>query len=406
MKKASTILFITMILSVISACGDMDLTESNSAHQRYNSNVSVWYVDDHSDLWTNFENLSDEYNSTNGKEQSVKISSRSFPDDQSLVHELMDAPKPPSVVLCSGETAAYLDFIGIPHSTNKCFQDWQLAHFDQDFLSSGMNDRGRFSVPISFSPEILFINNQLVDGTESYSPENLSTLEGLNSTSFYYEKETGKPFFTAESFSSIIRTTMASRGEDFHAKRNVDIDSDNFKYAYNILAQIAFHQALILSDEDASQLVLNGEIPCAIVRSDSLMKHIDKEDVDSYTFLPYPYLENGEKVYGLHFCSAMVTAKKEKEMYAAAEFLSWLCSNGDRMTADTGFFPSWAVSEGETHTSRIIGSDAFYRVIGNAFNQMEQTGHPYYSGNPSEYYENWQTFEQDYRERMSHLLDY
>ena len=303
MKKASTILFITMILSVISACGDMDLTESNSAHQRYNSNVSVWYVDDHSDLWTNFENLSDEYNSTNGKEQSVKISSRSFPDDQSLVHELMDAPKPPSVVLCSGETAAYLDFIGIPHSTNKCFQDWQLAHFDQDYLSSGMNDRGRFSVPISFSPEILFINNQLVDGTESYSPENLSTLEGLNSTSFYYEKETGKPFFTAESFSSIIRTTMASRGEDFHAKRNVDIDSDNFKYAYNILAQIAFHQALILSDEDASQLVLNGEIPCAIVRSDSLMKHIDKEDVDSYTFLPYPYLENGEKVYGLHFWS-------------------------------------------------------------------------------------------------------
>ena len=243
MKKASAILFITMILSVISACGDMDLTESNSAHQRYNSNVSVWYVDDHSDLWTNFENLSDEYNSTNGKEQSVKISSRSFPDDQSLVHELMDAPKPPSVVLCSGETAAYLDFIGIPHSTNKCFQDWQLAHFDQDYLSSGMNDRGRFSVPISFSPEILFINNQLVDGTESYSPENLSTLEGLNSTSFYYEKETGKPFFTAESFSSIIRTTMASRGEDFHAKRNVDIDSDNFKYAYNILAQIAFHQA-------------------------------------------------------------------------------------------------------------------------------------------------------------------
>ena len=72
MKKASAILFITMILSVISACGDMDLTESNSAHQRYNSNVSVWYVDDHSDLWTNFENLSDEYNSTNGKEQSVK----------------------------------------------------------------------------------------------------------------------------------------------------------------------------------------------------------------------------------------------------------------------------------------------------------------------------------------------
>ena len=258
----------------------------------------------------------------------------------------MDAPKPPSVVLCSGETAAYLDFIGIPHSTNKCFQDWQLAHFDQDYLSSGMNDRGRFSVPISFSPEILFINNQLVDGTESYSPENLSTLEGLNSTSFYYEKETGKPFFTAESFSSIIRTTMASRGEDFHAKRNVDIDSDNFKYAYNILAQIAFHQALILSDEDASQLVLNGEIPCAIVRSDSLMKHIDKEDVDSYTFLPYPYLENGEKVYGLHFCSAMVTAKKEKEMYAAAEFLSWLCSNGDRLTADTGFFPSWRKSAG------------------------------------------------------------
>ena len=159
MKKASTILFITMILSLISACGNMDLTESNSAHQRYNSDVSVWYVDDQSDLWDHFEDLAAEYNETNGKEQSVTITSRSFPDDQSLVHELMDASRPPSVVLCSGETAAYLDFIGIPHSTNECFQEWQLAHFDQDFLSSGMNDSGLFSVPIAFSPEILLINN-------------------------------------------------------------------------------------------------------------------------------------------------------------------------------------------------------------------------------------------------------
>ena len=99
----------------------------------------------------------------------------------------------------------------------------------------------------------------------------------------------------------------------------------------------------------------------------------------------------------------MVTTKKMKEMYAAAEFLSWLCSNGNRLTADTGFFPAWAVSEGETHTSGISGSSQFYRSIGNAFSQMEKTGRPYYSGNPAEYYENWQAFEQDYRKRMSKL---
>lgn len=403
MKKASTILFITMILSLISACGNMDLTESNSAHQKYNSDVSVWYVDDQSNLWDHFEELAGEYNETNGKEQSVTISSRSFPDDQSLVHELMDVSKPPSIVLCSGETAAYLDFIGIPHSTDKCFQEWHLAHFDQDFLSSGMNDRGRFSVPIAFSPEILLINNQRVEGTESYAPENLSTLEGVNATSFHFRNETGMPFFTAESFASVIRTTMAARGEDFHGKRDVDIASDNFKYAYNVLAQIAFYRALALSDEDASRLVLSGEVPCAIVCAESLMKHLDNEDAGAYTILPYPYLENGEKVFGLHFCSAMVTAKKEKEMYAAAEFLSWLCSNGNRLTADSGFFPAWAVSEGESHSSGIMGSNEFYRSVGNALTRMEQTGRPYYSGNPSEYYENWQTFEQDYRKRMFKL---
>ena len=403
MKKASTILFITMILSLISACGNMDLTESNSAHQRYNSDVSVWYVDDQSDLWDHFEDLAAEYHETNGKEQSVTITSRSFPDDQSLVHELMDASRPPSVVLCSGETAAYLDFIGIPHSTNECFQEWQLAHFDQDFLSSGMNDSGLISVPIAFSPEILLINNQRVEGAESYATENLSTLEGINSTSFHFRNETGMPFFTAESFASVIRTTMAARGEDFHGKRDVDIASDNFKYAYNVLAQIAYYRALALSDEDASRMVLSGEVPCAVVWSESLMKHIENESADSYTILPYPYLENGEKVYGLHFCSAMVTTKKMKEMHAAAEFLSWLCSNGNRLTADTGFFPAWAVSEGETHTSGISGSNQFYRSIGNAFSQMEKTGRPYYSGNPAEYYENWQAFEQDYRKRMSKL---
>ena len=403
MKKASTILFITMILSLISACGNMDLTESNSAHQRYNSDVSVWYVDDQSDLWDHFEDLAAEYNETNGKEQSVTITSRSFPDDQSLVHELMDASRPPSVVLCSGETAAYLDFIGIPHSTNECFQEWQLAHFDQDFLSSGMNDSGLFSVPIAFSPEILLINNQRVEGAESYATENLSTLEGINSTSLHFRNKTEMPFFTAESFASVIRTTMAARGEDFHGKRDVDIASDNFKYAYNVLAQIAYYRALALSDEDASQMVLSGEVPCAIVCAESLMKHLDNVDAGAYTILPYPYLENGEKVFGLHFCSAMVTAKKEKEMYAAAEFLSWLCSNGNRLTADSGFFPAWAVSEGETHSSGISGSSQFYRSIGNALTRMEQTGRPYYSGNSAEYYENWQSFEQDYRKRMSKL---
>ena len=34
---------------------------------------------------------------------------------------------------------------------------------------------------------------------------------------------------------------------------------------------------------------------------------------------------------------------------------------------------------------------------------IEKTGRPYYSGNPAEYYENWQAFEQDYRKRMSKL---
>lgn len=405
MRKASTILFITMILSVISACGNTDLTESNSSHVRYNSTVTVWYEDDLTDLWNNFQELSEEYNNSNGKEQSVSITCRSFPDDSSLVHELMDSSTPPSIVLCSGETAAYLEHIGIPQYTNESFQPWQLARFDQDLLSSGMTDSGLFGVPIAFSPEILLVNNERVKDANSYSQESLLTLEGINATAMYFEDETGSPFFTAESFSSIIRNTMAARGEDFHAKRDVDIASDNFKYAYNILAQIAFHQSMVLSDEDASQLVLQGDVPCAIVRSESLMKHAEDADPESITILPYPYLENGEKVYGLHFCTAVITGQKENEQHAAAEFLSWLCGNGDRLTADTGFFPAYAIAEGETHAGSITGSSAIYQAIGSAYSVMEQTGRPYFSGNPTEFYENWVSFEQDYRKRLSNLLD-
>lgn len=405
MRKASTILFITMILSVISACGNMDLTESNSSHVRYNSTVTVWYEDDLTDLWNNFQELSEEYNNSNGREQSVSVTCRSFPDDSSLVHELKESSNPPSIVFCSGDTAAYLEHIGIPQYTNESFQPWQLARFDQELLSSGTNDSGLFGVPIAFSPEILLVNNARVHDAQSYSQDSLLTLEGINATSMYFEDETGSPFFTAESFSSIIRNTMAARGEDFHANRDVDIASDNFKYAYNILAQIAFHQSMVLSDEDASQLVLQGDVPCAIVRSESLMKHAEDVDPESITILPYPYLENGEKVYGLHFCSAVITGQKENEQHAAAEFLSWLCGNGDRLTADTGFFPAYAIAEGETRAGSITGSSAIYRAIGSAYSVMEQTGRPYFSGNPTEFYENWVSFEQDYRKRLSNLLD-
>lgn len=405
MKKLSTALFITMILSLISACGNGDLTESNAASYRYRSEVSIWYVDDHSGLWNNLDDLMEEYNASNGKEHVITVSAQSFKDDKSLVDALLDEEHLPSLVMCSGDTASYLNHIGIPSHTGTAFKDWQMSRFDSDYLNSGIIDGSLYCVPMAASPDILIINNALVEGVSSYRQETLSTLEGLGVVAADFTKETGTPFFSSESFSGMIRTGMAEFGETFHASRQTDISCDYFKYVYNVLAQIAFNRAMVVSEEDPSEMVLSGTVPCVCVSAESFMKHAGELDPSAITILPAPRMQEGNGSYILHFCSALITGSSEKEQAASAEFLSWLVANGDSFTADSGFFPTLTVNEGESHSSRISGNNDIYRLIARAFSQQEQERPVFYPENNAEYYQQVSDFEADYRTRLLNLIE-
>ena len=405
MKRTSVLLFLSMIITLVSGCGRGDLSPSDPGYNHYHSTVSVWYVDDQSECWSNLDDLIKEYNSDNGKANAVKVRASSFSSDRDLVDALLEEDKSPSIVICSGDTAAYLHSIGISSATDRCFQDWQISRFDSSYLESGVIDDTLVSVPLAASPDILILNNELVQNSPSYYQESVTSLESLCQMASTYIQETGKPFLAAESYTTMIRTGMAQLNDTFHADRSIDIQSNNFKYVYNVLAQVAFNRGLTSRQDDVTELVMNGEIACGVVSAQSFMKHINESKLSNVSIFPYPTVQNGQNKYHLLFCSAMVTASAEKEQAASADFLSWLAAHSDRFTEDTGYFPVMAVSEGETHASRLSGDSAAYRAIANAFAQQERDGTAYIPSNGAEYYQNYGAFEDDLRNRLKHLTD-
>lgn len=405
MKKTSILIVLAMIISLLAGCGRSDLNPSDPGYNHYHSTVSVWYVDDQSKCWDHMEELIKEYNKDNGKANAVKVHASSYSSDRDLVDALLTEEEVPSIVICSGDTAAYLHSIGISTATDHCFQDWQISRFDSNYLSAGIIDDVLVSVPVAASPDILIVNNALVQNCPSYYQESMTSLESLCQMASTYIQETGQPFLTSESYTTMLRTGLAQLGDTLHADRSIDIQSENFKYVYNILAQVAFNRGLSSSEEDVTELVLNGNIACGVVSAQSFMKHVDEAKLSNVSCFPYPSVQNGQALYHLHFNSALVTAADEKEQNASADFLSWLATRSDRLTEDTGYFPVMAVSEGETHASRISGDSAAYRAIANAFANQERNGKVYVSSNASEYYQNCAAFEADLRNRLKHLTD-
>ena len=405
MRKTSILIFLAMILSLVAGCGRSDLNPSDPGYNRYHSTVSVWYVDDCSKCWDHLEDLIKEYNTENGKANAVKVRASAYSSDRDLVDALLTEEQVPSIVICSGDTAAYLHSIGVSTATDQCFQDWQISRFDSSYLNAGVIDNVLVSVPVAASPDILILNNSLVQNCPSYYQESVTSLESLCQMASTYLQETDQPFLTSESYTTMIRTGMAQLGDTFHADRAVDIQSNNFKYVYNVLAQVAFNRGLSASEEDVTELVMDGKIACGVVSAQSFMKHVDESKLSNISIFPYPTVQNGQSLYHLHFNSALVTASDETEQSAAADFLSWLAAHSDRLTENTGYFPVMAVSEGETHASRISGDSAAYRAIANAFADQERNGSAYNSKNAAEYYENSAAFEADLRNRLKHLND-
>ena len=144
-------------------------------------------------------------------------------------------------------------------------------------------------------------------------------------------------------YSMFFRPAMAHLGDNFDASNPRNTDNDNSKYIYNTLADAAFSRGFADMGNPA-ELVIKGELPCAIVTTSQVMAFADEAKDGKISFQMLPLMKNGKSVYCERVVGATVIESDtdtDKERVAAA-FIDWLSAqnNVEVLTAGSGYIPA------------------------------------------------------------------
>lgn len=268
--------------------------------------VTLWVLEG-TPLSAWLEGAVEEYNGTLGRNDSQPVLLRSFPDEQSLAAAFDTAR--PDLLLCTHERAFTLAGEEILRPVAKLLAGGAPAYSPAWIDYSPCLGQSYF--PMGFDTQVLYARAGAADGAGG-------DLAALLELAARYGQSMGRPFFGTDSLSSLLYSMMLSLKVELHAVRQMDINSNNYIYAYNLLAGAAFTGGL-LTGEDAAALVQKGELRCAAVSASALTQAGEEDCV----FSPLPQLREEDVLlaegYGL-----AVTARESRDLDSAAAFLRWL----------------------------------------------------------------------------------
>lgn len=308
--------FLAAVLGLcLCACGEPE------AEKRDNSEaISLWYVGDApaQELLA----LTAEYADENGREF---ILARSFEDEASLAAALDSAN--PDLLLCSLSRAAELYDRGLLRDISGSMTVSPAYTGDIAARCAGI---GKSIFPIGSEVQLLYSTPGLF---EDGSPDTMAELLSLAAK---YGRDTGLPFFSADSFGDLIYGSMLARGEELHGLREKDINNEAYVSAYNALAEAAYYGGLAVTEHRARELVDSGYLPCAAARSSSLTGL----GADAAISLLPTDSENGSRLADC-LCLA-VTAPEGRPSGRIARFMSWLGEPGrlSALALDSGLVPA------------------------------------------------------------------
>ncbi|NLV17677.1 MAG: extracellular solute-binding protein [Syntrophomonadaceae bacterium] len=338
-------------------------------------------------MQTTMDKLIDEFNVTVGRERGIILNVTSVTAMKEQEEKLAmiangdpGAPQMPDLVTAYPKTAALLAAKGLLAPLEHQFTASELAEYIPQYIEEGrLSDDKLYVFPIAKSTEVLFVNQTLFDrfsAATGVSVESLATFEGIAAAAAkYYEwtdAETpdipndGKTFYTADSWSNIAQTGMAQMGSMFAGPDRLLTDTLSYKKIWDFCIPSALSGGFAVYNGYSSDLSKTGDIICStgstagiLFYGDTITYPDNTIEKVSYTILPYPTFEGGEKI-ALQRGAGMVIKKSTPEQeYAAAIFLKWFTSPdiNMRFISSTGYLPVTKEANDENISQEIAAVD-------------------------------------------------
>lgn len=157
-------------------------------------------------------------------------------------------------------------------------------------------------------------NRALLDGCD--------TLEALCEAAASYGRQNERPFFSADSFAQLVACALAQKGSPFFAMREQDLESEDYRTVYNLLAEAAFEGGLVPLNEPVLAAVSRGELVCGICSSRQLLTG----DRTELAVRLLPPMAGCEALTDLKLSGLAVLPGADAA--GAADFLRWLLADG------------------------------------------------------------------------------
>lgn len=366
MKRAiSLFLSLLLLAGMLSGCA----TSSVKLDPKNPVTVTMWH-NYGGDMQQTMDTLIDEFNSTVGKEQGIRIDVTAISSSAELNESLTmiangdpGAPDMPDIFTGYPKIAVQFQENDMLANLDHYFTADELSAYIDEFIAEGrLSDGGLYVFPLAKSTEILYLNQTLFDAFAAEtgaSADQLSTFEGIAQLAKQYYEWTdaktpdtpndGKHFYSSDAWFNLAEVGMMQLGASILDDSGaLSLDNDTYTHIFNTLYAPAVEGGFAIYDGYSSDLSKTGDLVCSTGSSAGILFYGDTityadgtvEQVE-YSILPYPIFEGGQKMALQRGGGLMVAKSDEKTEYAASVFIKWLTAAKQNMTfiSKTGYLP-------------------------------------------------------------------
>lgn len=366
MKRViSLFLSLLLLAGMLSGCA----TSSVKLDPKNPVTVTMWH-NYGGDMQQTMDTLIDEFNSTVGKEQGIRIDVTAISSSAELNESLTmiangdpGAPDMPDIFTGYPKIAVQFQEKDMLANLDHYFTSDELSAYIDEFIVEGrLSDGGLYVFPLAKSTEILYLNQTLFDAFAAEtgaSTDQLSTFEGIAQLAKQYYEWTdaktpdtpndGKHFYSSDAWFNLAEVGMMQLGGNILDDSGaLSLDNDTYTHIFNTLYAPAVEGGFAIYDGYSSDLSKTGDLVCSTGSSAGILFYGDTityadgtiEQVE-YSILPYPIFESGQKMALQRGGGLMVAKSDEKTEYAASVFIKWLTAAKQNMTfiSKTGYLP-------------------------------------------------------------------
>ena len=303
----------------------------------------------------------------------LAVSIRSFSNEEKMISALSSGS--PDLVLCSHYRQDALEqmdrFVDIAPASN--LQD---CFFSED-ITARFYACGHSFFPVGSDTLLLLFSDSAFSSNPGFS------VSSLFSSARTYSSESGRPYFTADSFSMLFCQLLLSEKQEFHASLSSDLRSTVFPSIWNDIAELAYEGALVSASANGAALVRAGVLPCSVISSQTAA------GTTSDRIAAFPGTESAH----VSECHGIVSLCHPSRMRSAGAFLHWLF-DADRsviLAVQAGLIPA------------VDGAYPGNSFLEQLLVSLGEKSSGFFPSLSSDYYKNSRSFESYFRCIVSYL---